>query len=923
MDEGLPIVDLPGVFARHGSDAAYITRRGYRNYRVSYGEIAAAVVQFGHELAARQIGRGDRIVIWGENCEQWVIAFLGSVHCGAVPVPLDVFATPDFAVRVIREAQPVLAICSRRLVLLARGSMAACPNDSGTCNAADSAKPSRIATGQESLFDVPVMELERLRESVIRHPSTMSSVEGISRGDPLEIIFTSGTTSEPRGVVITYENIEANLGPFKAEIQKYQKYERFFHPIRFLNLVPLSHVFGQFMSIFIPPLLGGTVHFLNTLNPSEVLKTIRRDRISVLVTVPGVVESLRNKIERDVETSGHALTFRQHFDAAAGDGFLRRWWRFRRLHGQLGWKFWVVVCGGAPLDPETAVFWSRLGFVVSQGYGMTETASLISVNHPFASRPESLGKIMPGQEIKIDEHGEILVRGKNIAAGYFRRNHLEPVLGEDGWLHTGDLGEIDASGRLYFKGRKKRVIVTPEGMNIFPEDLEAALRRQAEVKDCVVTGIEIEGNSMPCAALILREQGADPAAAGERANASLAPYQRIRHWIHWPDEDFPRTALLKPRLGEIDRLVRETVGAIKANLDPSRDVVSSVAPPRLLPPVVQLIERVTGRKLQGSPGRELAADLNLSSLERVEILSAIEDRYQVEIDDSQFTESTTVRDLQRLIQGQAGSLADSGAAVPGSSSGESHQGKSGAPGFDVAASPEAPRGFTFPHWALSRPVNMLRAALYYLLIWPATTLLGKPRIIGRQNLRGRRGPFLIVSNHVFMVDPGYVMAVLPWRLRHRLAVAMDGELIESFHRPPVRFGLLRRIFERSKYYLITVIFNVFPLPQKAGFRSSFAYAGESVDRGYNVLVFPEGERTRTGEIAAFREGIGLLAGDLGIPVVPVRLSGLYQLKGRHIAPPHSVRVDIGPAVDFPPGMDHAAIARELERRVKSLGPKDG
>jgi len=916
------MTDFLGAFARQGSNAAYVTRRGYRSYRVSYREIAEAASQFAHELAARQIGRGDRVVIWGENSEQWVIAFLGSLHCGAVPVPLDAFATPDFAARVIREVQPVLAVCSRCLVLTSRGSIITRVNDSASSDAADSAKPAPDAPAPNTLFDVPVMELERLRESIFRHPCTIEPVRGLSPGDPLEIIFTSGTTSEPRGVVITRENIQANLAPFKPEIQKYQKYERFLHPIRFLNLVPLSHVFGQFMSIFIPPLLGGTVHFLDTLNPSEILKTIHRERISVLVTVPGLVESLHNKIERDVEASGQALKFSKNYEAAAGEGFLRRWWRFRQLHWQLGWKFWVLVCGGAALDSQTGTFWSRLGFVVAQGYGLTETASLISVNHPFASQPESIGKIMPGQEVKIDEHGEILVRGKNIAAGYFRRNHLDPVLGKDGWFHTGDLGEIDASGQLYFRGRKKRVIVTPEGMNVFPEDIEAALRRQAEIKDCVVTGIEIEGNSTPCAALILNRDGADPAAAVERANAGLAPYQQIRHWIHWPDEDFPRTALLKPRLGEIDRQIREAAGSIKATLGPSRDAGSSVGPSHPLPPLVRLIERVTGRKLPASPGQELAADLNLSSLERVEILSAIEDRYQMEIDDSQFTASTTLQDMQRMIQTRAGSSPDSGAAVPGSIAGESRQGKRGGPGFDGTASPEAPHGFTFPHWAQSWPVNALRAVLYYLLIWPATTLLGKPRIIGRQNLRGMRGPFLVVSNHVFMVDPGYVMAALPWRLRHRLAVAMDGGLIESFHHPPARLGLLRRIFERSKYYLITVIFNVFPLPQKAGFRSSFAYAGESVDRGYNVLVFPEGERTRTGGITGFRAGIGLLAGNLGVPVVPVRLSGLYQLKGRRIAPPHSVRIDIGPAVEFPSGTDPNAIAHELERRVKSLGSKD-
>ena len=227
------------------------------------------------------------------------------------------------------------------------------------------------------------------------------------------------------------------------------------------------------------------------------------------------MESLKDKIVRDLESAGTLAQFQREFEAAKDLHFVRRWWRFRRIHNQFGWKFWAFISGGAALDAETEEFWRRLSFVVIQGYGLTETTSLISLNHPFHTGKHSIGKVLEGREIKLDESGEILVRGANVAAGYWQGKKLKPVLNEEGWFRTGDLGELDAEGNLYFKGRKKNVIVTREGMNIYPDDLEAALRQQSEVRDCVVVGLEHGGNAEPCAVLILR----DSADAGERCQA--------------------------------------------------------------------------------------------------------------------------------------------------------------------------------------------------------------------------------------------------------------------------------------------------------------------------------------------------------------------------------------------------------------------
>ena len=206
---------------------------------------------------------------------------------------------------------------------------------------------------------------------------------------------------------------------WNARFVVYLKYERWVHPVRFLNLLPLSHVFGQFLALFLPPLLGATVIFQDELKPSEVIATIRRERVSVLVSVPRVLQSLKQKIERDIEDSGQGEAFRRKFQSSEKQHFLRRWWTFRAIRRRFGWKFWAFISGGAALDSETEEFWDRLGYAAIQGYGLTETTSLISVNHPFRLGKGSIGKVLPGREVKLAEDGEILVRGGGVSSGYW------------------------------------------------------------------------------------------------------------------------------------------------------------------------------------------------------------------------------------------------------------------------------------------------------------------------------------------------------------------------------------------------------------------------------------------------------------------------------------------------------------------------
>lgn len=832
-------------FTGRGAETMLAHPRGLRIQRWSYERVAATAFQFARELEARGIMKGERVLLRGENSAEWVAAFFGCLLRGAIVVPLDAASEQGFVARVQQQVEARLLLCDA---------------DERGCSG----------------LNVPVIKLAELSSLVSQHSSAAYRSTEVDEQDTVEIVFTSGTTAEPRGVRLTHRNLLANLEPLEQEIQKYLRWERFVHPLRFLNLLPLSHVFGQFMGLFVPQLLGGQVFFQESLNPSQLIETIKRERISVAAVVPRILDVLREKIEREMEARGETARFQRALEGAAKWHVVRRWWAFREIHRRFGWKFWAFVSGGATLNPDTEQFWQRLGFAVLQGYGMTETASLISVNHPFKLNRGSIGKVLPGQEVKLDERGEILVRGGNVSPGYWKET-TEAGAQDEGWLRTGDLGEMDAAGNLYFKGRQKETIVTAAGMNIFPEDIELVLNRQPEVRAVAVIGVEGAQGPEPLAVLILRDEGADAGAAVRRANELLGQYQQVRRWFIWPEEDFPRTATQKVR----KRLIAETVTARMK--DASQDGTPSSNP------LANIVARISGEQLaEIDPDAKLSTDLKLDSLGRVEFLSALEDRYQVEIDEAAFTEATTLGDVERMIR--EGRMEESAAPYP------------------------------FPRWARRFPFPLLRFVLFYTVVAPLVRLMCPLQIKGRELLREARGPLLFISNHVTMTDHALILAALPTRFRHRMAIAMEGEILRDWLHPPEGTNWFTRLRYLGQYALVLSFFNVFPLPQKSGFRRSFVFAGEMMDRGYNLLVFPEGRRTEDGRMASFKTGIGLLAVNLGVPVVPVRIDGLFELKERrqYFSPPGQVCVHIGAPVHYSHQEEATQITTDLQERVTNL-----
>jgi long-chain acyl-CoA synthetase len=834
-------------FARFAGDAAVVQTRGYRRVKLTYAELTARSLFWSDALAGREIGPGDCVLLWGPNSAEWVACFWGILLRGAVVVPMDSAASLDFVQRAIKDAAVKLILRDRQLTAPAGSPPSLIIND---------------------LKDVSATPEPKAGTAVDRG-------DAASRDTIAEILYTSGTTAEPRGVVLTHGNFLANLEPLERGIEEYRKYERWLHPLSFATLVPLSHVFGQFMALFVPPLLGTTVVFEPSTNPAEIIRNVKRERATALIAVPRMLELLKAGLEREREGRGKSQRFHRTLERANGRKFLRRAWMFRRVHRRFGWKFWAFISGGAALSNDTESFFKRMGYAVVQGYGMTETASLISLNHPFRATEGSVGKVLPGREFKLAEDGEILVRGENVAAGYWKGGVLQPS-GEEGWLHTGDLGEVDAEGNLRFRGRKKSVIVTPAGLNIYPEDLETGLRKQRGVRDCVIIPFERDGNAEPCAVLLMQDSGeSDARAAIDTANASLAEYQRIHRWFLWPELDFPRTSTGKPRMPAIIARAAEVFAGRPA--EPPKANLSALD---------ELLAKFTPSSLASG---HLEKELSLSSLDRVELMNALEETFHVELNETAFAEAKTADDVERLLQKPSARRAE----------------------------------YVYPRWAQWEPVRWFRLAVYYALVWPATQILGHPKVVGRKHLRELRGPVLVVSNHITRrADIGLILAALPLQFRHRLAGAMGGESLQNMRRPPRNWFFARRWAYQLGYWLVTALFNVFPLPQFSGFRESFRFAGALVDRGYSLLIFPEGEvnNSEDGAMARFQSGIGLLAENLHIPIVPMRLDGVWQMKRerRRFAHFGEITARIGAPVTFAPGTPPDEVARQLESIVKSL-----
>ena len=820
------VVDfLAAAVGAHGPRDALLIKPAFRYLRWTYRQVWEDSGRVAALLQQRGVAKGDQVILWAPNSPQWVIAFFGCLRAGAVVIPLDLRSAPDYVERVIARTEPKVAITSRLT-----------PDDG-------------VDLG------VPRIDLEVL-ESEVAGLGDPLDVD-IAPGDLAEIMFTSGTTGDPKGVMLTHRNLTANI---EGIIQ----YISCGPSSRLLSILPLSHMYEQMGGLFVAMHYGASITYPTSRQPTVLARTMRERRITILLLVPQGLELLMNGIEREVRRQGRQRLWNALLGVAARTPFRLRRLLFGRVHRQFGGRLELIVSGGAALDPGLGGKWELLGVRVLQGYGATEASPVIS-NHSLDDRRlDSAGRPLPNVEVRISEAGEIWVRGESVTPGYWRAPDATTAAFEDGWYRTGDLGYLDDEGFLHIQGRLKDMIVLPSGQNVFPEDVEAALAMHPEVTDATVVGLKTGSSVEVHAALICRDEDA---AAGAVAwtNDRLAEHQRIRGWTLWPGEDFPRTHTLKVK----KRLVIDAIlGGAPAQEAAAARPASSPGGPRGL---AQIVADVGGLDPAGlDEGLRLGDDLGLDSLGRVELLSAIEAEMGVYVDESQLGPETSLRELAALVEEGL----------------------------------RNPPLLTFPEWGMRWWCRMLRGLLQRTLVFPLMSLAYGLRVVGAENLAGVSGPALLAANHHLGLDNPLIIRAVPNRWRRRMAIAGAAEL----WRNPLW------------WVLNPLLGNGFPLARDGAVRPSLENMGKIMDNGWSVLIYPEGELSVGGPLGPFLNGTGLVAVEGRVPVVPVRLCVLRPgFPARlPLLRRGTVEVRLGEPLSFPPGTGYQEATSAIEDAVRSL-----
>ena len=800
---------------------------GYRYRSYQYRHIADASRAFAKRLEREGIVKGEKILFWSENRPEWLAAFWGCLLRGVIVVPIDYRSSAD----VVRNVQGVV---KARAVLVG-----------------DEIRGGGLG---EAMAVWPLADIDLSLRADAAPPIPLTG------DDVAEIVFTSGSTATPKGVLITHRNVVADLVPIEREVLKYRRYVRPLFPIRLLNLLPLSHMFGQAMATFFPPMVPATTVFMHGYATREIVRQVRDKRVAFVVAVPKILHILREYLLQKFSDLAQPANGR-----ADTSSWLVRRWRYRAVHRVFGWKFFGFVVGGAPLEPGLEEFWRQLGFMVVQGYGLTETAPIVSFNHPFHLKPGTVGKPLAGVDVRIAPDGEILVRGDIVTPGYVGAPAPALKAFEDGWFHTADVGALDRDGYLTVRGRLNEMIVTPEGLKVLPEDVEAVLKRIPGVLDCAVVGRE------RVHAVLVLDSGADPDEIARRANNRLEEHQKIRNVSVWSFGDLPRTE-------GTGKLKRSTIQQWVDKGGPAPQTTAG-APNE----IIAVLQR-------HAPGRSITLDttlneLGLSSLERVELMVELEERFNVALDERAFSEAVALGDLVRHVS-QA------------------------APREESAAS---------QRWNRSSLACLVRRLALFGLILPLTRLCARIKVVGGARLDSIAGPVIFAANHQSHLDTPVILAALPRKLRYSVAPAMWKEFFDA-HFHPERHTRLQRLRSSAAYYLASLLFNGFVLPQQeAGLRETVRHIGDLVSEGWSVLIFPEGERTMTGEIGTFQPGVGMVGSRLRVPVVPIRLRGIDRVLHRYsrMVHPGPVEVVFGSPIELK-GDDYVETAHAVEKSVRAL-----
>ena len=845
----LRLSDRPAVEVCHRSGVDILT----------YGDMHAIAVRIAGLLLHLGAAPGARCALLADNDARWCGAYLGILRLGAVVVPLDTAYRAAQVRTVIADCGATFLMASPKYAEVARDAVRGL------------ASPPRLVLTAGRALDAASIEDAIAGALPVPAPPPCPA----SSSDPAVTLYTSGTTSDPKGVVLTHGNLLAEKAATFGAVHVDER-------DAILGVLPLFHALAQIANLLLPLTAGARLVFLDTVNSTEMMRAFTERRITAFCVVPQFYYLLHQRIMERVAASGLPVRvlfrtllavnarLRRHLGLNAGRML------FRQAHQALGGRMRILVSGGSRFDSRVGRDLYGMGFNILQAYGLTECSGAATVTRPGDPHVDAAGQPLDGVQIRIApepadarhrEHadGEVLIKGPIVMAGYHNRPDVNAVALADGWLHTGDLGYLDADGRLYITGRKKELIVLASGKNIYPEEIEAQYLKSPFIKELCVMGIAMPDE--PAAERLHAVIVPDLDVMRERRVANfreiirfdveglslgLPHHKRVLSFDIWLD-DLPRTTTRKLKRFEIERLYRERAArteqvAERAEWSDADEIWASD------PHVSRALAAIRAVARHGevvTPDANLELDLGLDSMERVELLSSLEHACGVDVPDAAAQGLFTVRDLVEATRPSSSAAA---AAQPAQSDPWSRLLADDADDPILQAILRPKPLFTPFAFASVKLLNIV------------ARLLGGLRVRGLEHVPPS-GPFLLSPNHQSYLDGFLLVGALPWTLFTRLFFVGASEYFET---PATR--------------TIAALWNIVPVDPDANLVKAMQAGAFGLRRNRVLVLFPEGERSPDGAPRRFKKGAAITALHMGVPIVPVAIHGAFEVWPRGKGP---------------------------------------
>ncbi len=834
-----------------------LTRTTYRDLKAG-SETAAA------RLAALGVSRGDRVILAAQSQPDWAVAYFGIVRAGATAVPLDPALDASGWAAVLADSEARVVVWDETVV--AREEVAS--------------SHSLVALDLSAFTRLPLPSLD---DAPLAPPAIT-----VGPDDVASLLYTSGTTARPKGVLLTHANFTALVAAL-APIFPLARGDAA------LSVLPLHHTFEFTCGLLLPLSRGARVVYVAERTGDGIAEGLRASRATAMVGVPALWQLLERRILQQVDARGPVA--RAAFDVATE---ANRWLSsnlgidagrilFGSVHGRLGGQMKWLISGGAALPRETQEHFFALGLRLTQGYGLTEAAPVLTVTRPGRRLESGVGQPIPGVELRIHEPddrgvGEVVARGANVMAGYTDSDATREAIDAEGWLHTGDVGRIDKKGRLEILGRIKDVVIAPNGENLYPDDIERRLGVVSHVDELAITGIQLRGGErLACLAVPAgggsRDERERARAALRAAIDALPPAQRPAI-VHLYEAALPRTATRKVKRDEVRTILTRLA---TASARPENGT-SAVSPTRA---AIGAVCGIAAHEI--SPHASLRGELGFDSLQLTELLEALETRFGP-IDPQRLQACTSAADVDELVSALSTPEVARAARTP-------------------VRAPAAPIVLPEPVQELGRSLLGKAQDLFYGEVM-------KPRVVGRAHIPHNRS-VIVVANHASHLDMGLVRHALGRYGADIVSLAAQDYFFES--------RLKRAFFEN--------LTNLQAIDRRASLRQSIRQASDLLERGKTLLIFPEGTRSGNGDVQDFKPLVGHLALANGIDLLPIHLGGTHAAmpKGAPVPTRRDVVARIGPPLcvadlrRLTAEMTPADAAREVARvaRAAVLSLRDG